>query len=219
VRFQIKIHAPALTLFQPTGGVWIGRGRLLFSGQAGNALGDDHKVTLQVYRGKSAAGTPVGTRSVTEHGGRWSTRWKGLHLGYYTVVATQSDDAGHTTHTAPHTFRLVSKIQAFGPSVTVSGNFASIPIGCLASSTKSCRGTVLIVTKGSYRTAAGGPSGPLEVLFANVRIPGGAMGVISGRVPSGVLRVLRRLRHTRVTVTTKLSNSGQRSASRVLRVS
>ena len=65
----------------------------------------------------------------------------------------------------------------------------------------------------------GGPSGPLEVLFANVRIPGGVMGIISSRVPGSVLRVLKRLRHTQVTVTSKLSHSGSRSASRVLRVS
>lgn len=219
VTFRIKIHAPALTLDRPPGDVWIGRGRLTFSGQAGHELGDAARVTLELHRGKSAGGDLVGTRDVKRHGAKWSTTWRGLHLGYYTAVATQTDDAGHITRTAPHTFRLVSKTSAFGPSVTVAGNVASIPIGCLASSKQSCHGTVLIVTKHSYRTAPGGPSGPLEVLFANVRIPGGTMGVISGRVPGRVLAVLRRLHHTRVTVTSKLSNSGTRSVTRELRVS
>jgi hypothetical protein len=57
------------------------------------------------------------------------------------------------------------------------------------------------------------------VLFANVRIPGGAMAVISGRVPGAVVGVLKRLKHVPVTVSSKMSNSGSRSASRVLHVS
>jgi hypothetical protein len=219
VRFRVKVHGPALTLDRPPGNVWIGRNRLSFSGHGGNELGDAHKVTLQLYKGKSAGGTSTGTRSVKVRHGTWSTSWRGLHLGYYTVVATQSDDAGHTTRTSPHTFRLVSKTSAFGSTVTVAGNVANVVIGCLAPSSKSCRGTVLIVTKHSYRTTRGGPSGPLEVLFAKVRIPGGAMAVISGRVSSSVVHVLKRLRHVPVTVTSKMSNSGSRSASRVAHVS
>jgi len=113
----------------------------------------------------------------------------------------------------------VSRTSAFGSTVSVAGNVANAVVGCLAPSSQSCRGTVLIVTKHSYRTVRGGPSGPLEVLFANVRIPGGAMAVISGHVPSAVVGVLRRLRHVQVTVTSKLTNSGSRSASRVLQVS
>jgi hypothetical protein len=219
VTFRVKVHPPAVTLFQPPGDVWIGRGRLSFSGLAGHALGDAAKVIVELHRGKSAGGQLVGTRTVKRHGGTWSTKWRGLRLGYYTVLATQTDNAGHAARTAPHTFRLISKTTPFGSSVTVAGNSASIPIGCLASSDQSCRGTVLVVTKGSYRTSSGGPSGPLEVLFANVRIPGGAMGLIGGRVPGPVLAVLRRLHHTRVTVTTKLSHSGRHSVSRVARVS
>ena len=219
VTFRIKVAPPALTLDRPPGDVWIGRKNLVFSGRAGNELGDASRVTLSLYRGQSTGGSLVGNRDVSVQGSSWSTGWPGLNLGYYTVVATQSDDAGHTTRTTAHTFRLVSRTTAFGSGVTVAGDDASIPIGCLAASDQSCRGTVLIVTKGSYRTAPGAPSGPLEVLFANVRIPGGAMGVISGRVPGSVLGVLRRLRHVPVTVTSKLSNSGRKSASRVLRVS
>jgi hypothetical protein len=219
VTFQIKAHPPALTLDRPPGGVWIGRSNLSFSGEAGNGVGDGAKVTVQLYRGRSAGGTLVGKRDVSRQGSRWSTNWHGLRLGYYTVVASQSDNAGHTARTSPHTFRLVARTTAFGSQVAVSGNIANIPVGCLARSNRSCHGTVLVVTKRSYRTAPGGPSGPLEVLFANVRIPGGTMGVISGRVPAATLRVLKRLRHLQVTVTSKLSNSGVRSATRTLRVS
>jgi hypothetical protein len=219
VTFRVKVHGPALTLDRPPADVWIGRDRLSFAGSAGNELGDSQKVTLQLYKGKGVGGTLVGTRSVKAHHGSWSTGWKGLHLGYYTVVATQSDDAGHTTRTSPRTFRLVSRTSAFGSNVTVVGDVATVVVGCLAPSSQSCRGTVLIVTKHSYRTTRGGPSGPLEVLFANVRIPGGAMAVISGRVPGAVVGVLKRLKHVPVTVSSKMSNSGSRSASRVLHVS
>jgi hypothetical protein len=203
---------------QPPGNVWIGRNRLTFSGRAGDELGDASKVTLQLYPGRSAGGTPVGTREVAVHGASWSTGWPGLKLGYYTAVATQSDDAGHTTRTSPHTFRLVSKTTAFGASVNLSGNSANVPIGCLAPNSQVCRGTVLVITKRSYRTTSGGPSGPLEVLFAHAEIPGGTMGVISGRVPGNVLHVLRRLHRVPVTVIAKLSKSRSRSVSRTLRV-
>src|SRR5205807_4247751 len=71
VTFRIKVHAPALTLDRPPGGAWIGRSRLSFAGHAGSALGDSSKVTLQLYRGKSAGGTLVGTRLVKRHGARW----------------------------------------------------------------------------------------------------------------------------------------------------
>jgi hypothetical protein len=219
VTFQIKVHPPALTLYDPPADAWVGRARLSFGGRAGHELGDAHKVTVELYRGQSAGGTPVGSRQVSVHHGNWSTRWRGLRLGYYTVVAVQSDDAGHTTRTPPHTFRLVPRTSAFGSRVTVAGKDASVLIGCLASSTTSCHGTVLVVTKGSYRTAPGGPSGPLEVLFANVRIPGGTMGLISARVPGAVMRVLGRLHHVEVVVTSNLSHSGHRSVTRGLRVS
>jgi hypothetical protein len=217
--FQVKVHGPALTLNRPPGDVWIGRNKLTFSGNAGHQFGDAHKVGLQLYKGKSAHGTVVGTRTIKVHHGSWSTGWRGLHLGYYTVLATQTDNAGHTTFTSPHTFRLVSKTSAFGPTVSVAGNVANVVVGCLAPSSQSCHGTVLIVTKHSYRTTRGGPSGPLEVLFANVRIPGGAMAVISGRVSSAVVGVLRRLKHVPVMVSAKFSNAGSRSTSRVLHVS
>jgi hypothetical protein len=217
VTFRIKVSGPHLTLDRPPGNVWIGRRNLSFGGEAGNQLGDAPKVTLQLFRGMSASGTPVGTRDVRRHGSSWSTRWRGLRLGYYTVVAMQTDDAGHTSRTSARTFRLVRKTTAFGSSVTVSGNFATTAIGCLAPSTQSCTGTVLIVTKGSFRTAPGAPSGPLKVLFAKVRIPGGTMAVISGRLPGAVAGVLRRRRHLQVIVTSNLSHSGSKSATRVLR--
>lgn len=217
VTFRIKVHPPALTLDRPPGKAWIGRADLSFSGDAGDALGDSSTVTVYLYSGKNV-GQLAGKRTVDVHGASWSTHWSKLQLGYYTVVAVQSDDAGHTTRTAPHTFRVVSRTSAFGPKVTVAGSAASIPIGCLAPSSQSCRGTVLVVTKRSFRASSGGPSGPLEVMFANVRIPGGTMETISGKVPGQVLKVLRRLRHVQVTVTSKLSRSGRRSASRVLQV-
>jgi hypothetical protein len=219
VQFRIKVNPPALTMFQPPGDVWIGRSNLAFSGQAGHELGDSRTVSLYLYGGKNTTGRFIGRRDVSVQGGSWSTGWPGLSLGYYTVVAVQGDDAGHLTRTSPHTFRLVARTRAFGRvRITRSGG-ASIPVGCLAPSGRSCRGTVLIITKRSFRTAAGGPSGPLEVLFASVRIPGGTMGVISGRVPGRVMAVLRRLHGVKVKVTANFPNAGgRRSASRSVRI-
>jgi hypothetical protein len=104
--FRIKLFGPAVTLTKP--GRRASRKHLKFSGAAGTELGDSPAVTVYLYRGKSAFRHRVGKVTVTAHGSSWSAGWpKRLPVGFYTVVAAQHDDAGHTTRTSPHTFKLV----------------------------------------------------------------------------------------------------------------
>jgi hypothetical protein len=108
VTFRIKVFGPALTLAKPGRRAKVNRKHLQFSGAAGTELGDAPAVTIYLYRGKSAFRHRVGKVTVTAHGSSWSSRWpKPLPVGFYTVVAAQHDDAGHTTHTSPRTFKLV----------------------------------------------------------------------------------------------------------------
>lgn len=105
--FNIKLFGPALTLSKPARRAKVHRKQLRFSGKAGTAVGDAHTVTVFLYRGQSEFGHRVGKVTVTAHGSSWSARWrKRLSPGSYTVVAAQHDDAGHTTRTSPHTFKL-----------------------------------------------------------------------------------------------------------------
>ena len=210
VTFRIKAHPPALTLTTPAGGASVGRASIEFGGQAGNELGDSSIITVILYHGTRAKGHPIGRHQVQASGPSWVSGWpRGLKLGFYTAVATQSDDAGHTTRTSPHTFLLVPTSKTIGSLLTMTRTGAvSAPVSCLAPSTQTCTGTVLVVTQASFQTTPGGPTGPLEVLFANVQIPGGTTQIIKGTAAGPVASALAHMHNVPVVVTVKLSKSG-----------
>jgi hypothetical protein len=215
--FRIKVHPPALTVTYPSGGGAVNRSRVSFAGQAGDALGDSSTITIALYRGAKVRGNAVGKRNVQATGASWSLGWSHkLRNGIYTVRATQTDDAGHSTRVT-HTFLVVPGPTTIGSplSLTSSGE-AAIPIGCVASS-GTCNGTVLVVTSRSFRTTPGGPVGPLRVLFAYVQIPAGKMQTIRGAVAGPVAGVLRRNRGAELKVTASLSRTGTVSAIRSLK--
>jgi major membrane immunogen (membrane-anchored lipoprotein) len=221
VVFRVKVTPPALTLDQPGSGVTLNVTKPTFSGQAGTALGDSPNVTVYVYKGSSASGNPMGSDQVSANGSNWSTKWPHkLSYGSYTVVAAQSDDAGHTSRTAPNTFTVAPTPKLIGSTATLSrSGGASVQIGCVAAPGQTCTGTVLIVTRRAYRASAGGPAGALEVLYASVRVPAGQALVIHRPVSGSVLRVLRRSRRVPVVVTVNLSRpSGGRLKGRANRV-
>jgi hypothetical protein len=218
VTFRIKVHPPALTMLEPARGGSTSRSRVLFSGQAGDALGDSSTIVLSLYRGARAHGRAVGKRTVRANGGSWSLDWgHKLKNGLYTVRVVQTDDAGHTTRIA-HTFLVVPGPTTIGGLVTLSSSDqVAVPIGCLASS-GTCSGSVLVVTTRGFRTSPGGPFGPLRVLFAYVQIPAGKTETIRGSVPGSVAGLLRRNRGTPVRVTAALSMTGRASAIRSLKL-
>jgi hypothetical protein len=208
VAFRVKATPPALTLEQPSAGVTLNDRRPTFSGRAGDALGDSSAVTVYLYKGSGVTQNPFGTERVSTNGSTWSAHWA-HKLGYrhYTVVAVQTDDAGHTSRTTPVTFIVAPTPKLIGATATIShSGGASVPVGCLAGPGQTCTGTVLIVTRHAYRATPGGSTGRLEVLFSNVRIPGGRSLVIHHPVTAAVLRILRRFTRVPVVVTVKLSS-------------
>jgi hypothetical protein len=209
IGFRVKVHPPALTLGQPANGVTLNVVRPTFSGAAGDALGDSSSVSVQLYRGSTASGRRVASEWVSAAGSHWSVQWHHkLAYGLYTVVAVQSDDAGHTSRSQPHTFTLAPTPKPIGSHATLSrSGQASVSVGCLAGPGQTCTGTVLVVTRRSYRPSAGGPVGPLEVLFAKVRISGGRSQVIGRSVSNPVFRLLLHHHRLKVLVTVKLSPS------------
>jgi hypothetical protein len=216
------VNPPALTLDQPGAGVTFNETKPTFSGRAGDALGDSPTVTVYVYRGSSSSSKLVGSDQVSANGSGWSATWPhALGYGQYTVVAVQTDDAGHTSRTTPETFTVAPAPKLIGTSTTLTrSGRASVAVGCLAGPGQTCTGTVLIVTRHSYRVSSGAPTGRLEVLFANVHIAGGQALVIRRFVSASVLRVLLRLHHVPVVVTVTLSGTShgptRTSAGRVL---
>ncbi len=78
-----------------------------FSGGAGVAPGDIASVTLKVYTGNTATGTPVQTVAVTQKEGVWKAELaQPLSDGTYTAQAEQSDKAGNTTKSLTSVFTI-----------------------------------------------------------------------------------------------------------------
>ncbi len=218
VTFRIKVHPPALSLSYPSPRELVSRSRVVFAGQAGDALGDSSTINVALYRGAKVRGPSLGTRRVNVNGSSWSVGWgQGVRNGTYTVRATQTDDAGHTTRIT-HVFRAVPGPTTIGGFVLLSSSgAASIPIGCAARS-GTCSGTVLAVTTRRFRTTAGGPVGQLRVLFAFVQIPAGKTQTVRAAVSGSVAKVLHRDGGGTVKVTARLSRTGTVSAIRSLKL-
>ena len=119
---------PTVTLTGPPNGSTItNQTETTFSGAAGTAPGDSSTVTVKVYSGSSASGSPVQTLSASVSGGSWSApASSALADGTYTAQAEQSDSAGNTGKSSANTFT----VEAPPPKTTItSAPSGRIPIG------------------------------------------------------------------------------------------
>jgi hypothetical protein len=98
--------APIVTLTLPAEGALTNDGTPTLSGAAGTASGDDTTVTVRIYSGATATGTPVQTLTPTRVGASWSTTAATLTSGTYTAQATQSDNLSNTGTSTAHTFTV-----------------------------------------------------------------------------------------------------------------
>jgi large repetitive protein len=108
VTFKVDTTPPVLEVATPINNAFLNSSRPTFSGSAGNASGDRSSITLNIYTGASASGSPAQTFALTRTGASWSTGSSGPQLadGLYTVQATQSDSAGNTGTSSPQTFTI-----------------------------------------------------------------------------------------------------------------
>jgi Big-like domain-containing protein/PKD domain-containing protein len=112
--FTIKTKGPAVSLTAPA--ARINDPTPSFGGAAGTAAGDFSAVTLKLYSGTSASGSPVRTVHTTASAGSWAaTVGEALKDGTYTAQSEQSDSAGNTSRSAPSTFTL----DTIAPSVSL----------------------------------------------------------------------------------------------------
>jgi peptidoglycan/xylan/chitin deacetylase (PgdA/CDA1 family) len=116
VTFSIKTSAPAVTLTSPADGSTVKTATPTVSGAAGTAAGDSSQVTLQVYAGSTATGTPVQTAVATVANGAWSVVASRLTDGVYTAQATQTDSSGNTGTSSTATFT----VDTSGPTVAIT---------------------------------------------------------------------------------------------------
>ena len=210
--FRIKVHAPAVTLVEPAQGAVLKGQAPFFSGAAGNALGDSSEVNVLLYAGSTANGKPLGELHINRLGEKWSGTWpQPLKFGTYTARAEQSDDAGHTAITPPHTFTIAGGPNPIGNAVMLSRKghpSARVSVGCPEPAGMTCSGDVLVLTSSNYQPVRSGPSGQLRVMFAYVTIRGGRSLTITRGVSGEMARLLRRSAPLKVTVTASLSVGG-----------
>jgi hypothetical protein len=127
--FTVDTTPPAVTLTAPANGSTTGRSKPSFSGAAGTEAGDSSTVTIEIYSGSTATGSPVQTLTTTAAAGAWSVAPStALAVGTYTAQASQSDNAGNTGTTTANTFTVQPAAPA--PTTTItSAPSGRVPIG------------------------------------------------------------------------------------------
>jgi subtilisin-like proprotein convertase family protein len=108
VHWAVDVTAPAPSLASPANGAALVDARPRISGSAGAAPGDAATVTVSLWRGNVATGSPAQTLVVPHGGGAWSLVPAALADGSWTARVSQSDAAGNTGHSQPRTFSVDS---------------------------------------------------------------------------------------------------------------
>ena len=158
--------APTVTLSTPAQGSSTNDATPTFSGRAGTALGDSTSVTVEVYSGTAASGTPVQTLTATPNGtGAWSVdATAALAEGTYTARAEQTDDSGNTGVSATSTF----SVDTTPPAVTLATPASG-------SATQSATPTF----SGSAGTAAGDGTAVTVRVYAGTSASGTALQTLT----------------------------------------
>jgi hypothetical protein len=130
---------PQITLTTPPSDSFISDNTPTFSGQAGTESGDKPTVTISIFSGNSAVGTPVHSplQAPRDAAGQYSVDVAAtdpLSDGVYAVVAQQRDDAGHVGSATPVTFT----IDTAQPALTLT----SPKRGAITSQTPSFGGSI-----------------------------------------------------------------------------
>ena len=116
------VGPPVVTLTMPDDGAVLGDDTPDIGGARGTAASDLPTVTLKIYAGTSASGSPVQTLTDGGSGSTWGVTAASLADGTYTAMATQSNGSATGT-SAARTFR----IDTTAPTVTITspGNGSS----------------------------------------------------------------------------------------------
>jgi hypothetical protein len=120
---------PAVTLSTPTNGSTTTDTTPHFSGAAGTAT-TDNAVSVAIYGGSQATGTPVQTlTAVPDQSGAWSVdATSALASGTYTARATQTDAAGNTGASSAKTFTISgAPPPPSAPVIAAAGDIACDP--------------------------------------------------------------------------------------------
>ena len=101
---SVDLTGPAVNVAAPANGSSTNSTTPTLSGAAGTAAGDSSTITVKIYSGPSATGTPVQVLTTTASAGAWSVAAAALGQGTYTAQAQQGDAAGNTGFSTASTF-------------------------------------------------------------------------------------------------------------------
>ncbi len=107
--FRLDTTRPPVSVTSPANGATLSVSQpLTVTGLAGTATGDTPSVTIQLFSGSTASGTPYGTltAAVLASGSFSATTTGPLLPGTWTVRALQRDAAGNQGTSLPHTFTV-----------------------------------------------------------------------------------------------------------------
>jgi subtilisin-like proprotein convertase family protein len=186
-------------------------------GSAGTAAGDYADVTVDLFSGSSASGSPVQTVVASRDGsGSFAAQFGHVGPGAYTVAARQGDAAGNTGASAPVSFTVAGPAPG-PPDFAVFATEESIDdaAGGRLTALSSCEGFCSRTTSlvASARTAA--KLGLPRRGSKPVRLGGGAKPAGAGAVKVGVTRRVRTaLRRSRGATATLSATAGSVSLSR-----
>jgi peptidoglycan/xylan/chitin deacetylase (PgdA/CDA1 family) len=160
--------APTVTLTQPAKGATV-TATPSFAGKAGSVAGDAATVTVKVYAGSSASGTPVQSLSASRQANNSYSMVASAPLaaGTYTARAEQQDAAGNTGFSSANTFTvaLAAPAAPVNTSVpTISGTAEEDQV--LTASPGSWTGTAPISYGYQWRRCDGGGAGCVDIFAA-----------------------------------------------------
>ncbi|HEX4735074.1 MAG TPA: endo-1,4-beta-xylanase [Thermoleophilaceae bacterium] len=114
--WTVDTQAPAPTIESPTASAVLTDFSPDVAGTAGSATGDDATITLSVYEGAAAAGTPLRVLTAAVGGGAWTTTVApDLPPGTYTLAVAQRDAAGNAGTSGPVTIAIDAPADATPP--------------------------------------------------------------------------------------------------------
>ena len=179
--------APAVTLTQPANGATVSTQLPTYTGSAGAAAGDSATVTVKVYTGVSASGTPVQTLGATRQAdSSYSvTGTVALAYGTYTARAEQQDAAGNTGLSSANTFTIPDTTP---PAVTLTqpadGAALTTPVPSFAGVAGSATGDLATVTVRVY-TGSSASGTPVRTLSVNRALDNSYTVAANPALPNG----------------------------------
>jgi hypothetical protein len=167
--FLVSTASPTVTM-EPVGMVERGESsfsnaRPHFSGEAGTEPEDAASVTLKIYHGTSASGSPYVSSTGAVSGSRWSSGpASALPDGTYTAQAEQSNETLAPGVSAPVTFTVDADAPDVSVSLPANGSTTAGSTVHVSGAAGTDEGDSASVTVALYEGSSIGGSAPLETV-------------------------------------------------------